>query len=50
MQLRIRTYTTAAIVFMILATGFPLRAQVEQKKQPPKYYVFNLGSPLGGVP
>ncbi|MGB6679526.1 MAG: hypothetical protein WBE44_22720 [Terriglobales bacterium] len=50
MQLRIRTYTTAAIAFMILATGFPLRAQVEQKKQPPKYYVFNLGSPLGGVP
>jgi probable HAF family extracellular repeat protein len=50
MQLRIRIYATSAIVFMILATSFPLRAQVEQKKQPAKYYVFNLGSPLGGVP
>ncbi len=50
MQPTIRTYTTAAIVFTILATSFTLQAQVEQKKQPPKYYVFNLGSPLGGVP
>jgi probable HAF family extracellular repeat protein len=50
MRLRIRTYLTAATVFMTLASILPLGAQVEQKKQPPKYYVFNLGSPLGGVP
>ena len=50
MQLRSRTYLTAAIALMILASSFSLQAQVEQKKQPAKYYVFNLGSPLGGVP
>ena len=50
MQLRSRTYVTAAIALMILASSFSLQAQVEQKKQPAKYYVFNLGSPLGGVP
>jgi hypothetical protein len=49
MQLRIRTYFTAATVFMTLASILPLGAQVEPNKQP-KYYVFNLGSPLGGVP
>ncbi len=50
MQPKIRTYITAAAVFMTLASVLPVRAQVGQKKQPPKYYVFNLGSPLGGVP
>ena len=32
MQLRIRTYFTAATVFMTLASILPLRAQVEQNK------------------
>jgi probable HAF family extracellular repeat protein len=50
MQLRIRIYFTAATLFMMIASTRSLQAQVEQKKQPPKYYVFNLGSPLGGVP
>jgi probable HAF family extracellular repeat protein len=48
MQARRLTYFTAMAVFAALAV--PVRfAQAQQKRsQPPKYYVFNLGAPLGG--
>lgn len=50
MQSRISTYITAMAVFAALAVPVRL-AQAQQKNyQPPKYYVFNLGAPLGGAP
>jgi probable HAF family extracellular repeat protein len=53
MQPRISTYITAiAVIAVIAALAVPLRlVQAQQKnQQPSKYYVFNLGAPLGGVP
>jgi probable HAF family extracellular repeat protein len=48
MQTRMLTYLTAIAVFGMLASPLPLAAQAGQQKQPLKYYVFNLGTPLGG--
>jgi probable HAF family extracellular repeat protein len=48
MKPRILTYITAMALFVALAVPV-LLAQAQQKNQkPPKYYVFNLGAPLGG--
>ena len=50
-RIRIFTYITAIAVFAALTVPVRLAAQATQKnKQPPKYYVFNLGQPLGGIP
>jgi probable HAF family extracellular repeat protein len=50
MQPRILTYITTIAVFAALVAPFQLGAQTTQKKdQPPRYYVFNLGAPLGGA-
>jgi probable HAF family extracellular repeat protein len=49
MQPRILTYITAMTLFVALAAPLRLGAQATQKKQQPKYYVFNLGGPLGGA-
>ncbi len=50
-RIRIFTYIAAIAVFAALTVPVRLAAQATQKnKQPPKYYVFNLGQPLGGIP
>ncbi|HXC43077.1 MAG TPA: hypothetical protein VNY51_06105 [Candidatus Dormibacteraeota bacterium] len=44
-------HLTAHALFVILALTLPLASQIEPAKQPPKYYLFNLGNgPLGGIP
>jgi ketosteroid isomerase-like protein len=48
-RIRILTYFTAIAVFAALTLPVPVTAQAA-KKTPPKYYVFNLGQPLGGTP
>lgn len=49
MQPRILTCITAMALFAALAVPVQLAAQAPQKnQQPPRYYVFNLGAPLGG--
>jgi hypothetical protein len=51
MQPRTLTYITAVTLFAALAVPGRLAAQAPQKnQQSPKYYVFNLGQPLGGAP
>jgi hypothetical protein len=50
MRPRILTYITAMILFVGLASPLRPAAQSQQNKnQTPKYYVFNLGAPLGGA-
>jgi probable HAF family extracellular repeat protein len=50
MQSRILTCITAVSVFAALATPVRSVAQAPRKNhQPPRYYVFNLGAPLGGA-
>jgi probable HAF family extracellular repeat protein len=51
MQTRILSYVTAIAVFAALAGPVRLAAQAQrQNHHPRKYYVLNLGAPLGGVP
>lgn len=51
MQSRILTYSTAmAAALVMLGLTLPLAAQTGRQKQQLKYYVFNLGAPLGGAP
>jgi probable HAF family extracellular repeat protein len=40
----------ANIVVAIAVAAAPIQAQTPHANQPSKYYVFNLGAPLGGVP
>ncbi|MGA2353316.1 MAG: hypothetical protein ABSG02_02400 [Terriglobales bacterium] len=47
MHPRISTHSTAIAIFAALVISLQF-AQAQQKNQPPQYYVFNLGSPLGG--
>ncbi len=50
MQPRILTYIIIMTVLLGLASPLPLVAQSQQSKnQTPRYYVFNLGAPLGGA-
>jgi len=50
MQFRRLTCITAISLFAGLTSPLWLAAQASQKNhQPPKYYVFNLGDPLGGA-
>ena len=48
MQPRILTYLTAVALFAALAVPVRLAQAQQKNNQPPKYYVFNLGAPLGG--
>lgn len=50
MQTKVRHFRSRMTGFLclILASALPLAAQ-DQKKQPPQYYVFNLGAPGGGT-
>jgi probable HAF family extracellular repeat protein len=48
MQLRILTYITAIGLFATLTLPVPLVQAQQKKQQQPKYYVINLGAPLGG--
>ncbi|HXM12521.1 MAG TPA: hypothetical protein VN946_21395 [Terriglobales bacterium] len=50
MRSRILTCITAMALVAALAVPVRLAAQAAQKSQQPKYYVFNLGAPLGGAP
>lgn len=50
MSSRILHLISAAAVFTVSLTAIPAQAQGGHAKQPSKYYVFNLGAPLGGVP
>jgi hypothetical protein len=50
MQPRILTHITAMAVFAALAGPVQLAAQAPQNNRPPRYYVFDLGQPLGGAP
>jgi probable HAF family extracellular repeat protein len=49
MRSRILTCITAMALVAALAVPVRLAAQAAQKSQQPKYYVFNLGAPLGGA-
>ncbi len=49
MQPRTLMYITAIALFAALAVPARLAAQSEQKNNQPRYYVFNLGAPLGGA-
>jgi probable HAF family extracellular repeat protein len=49
-RISILTCITAMALFAALVAPIRLAAQVPQKSQQPKYYVFNLGAPLGGAP
>ena len=48
MQPRILTYITSMALFMGLLLSVQLAQAQQKKNQPPRYYVFNLGAPLGG--
>ncbi|MGB6776736.1 MAG: hypothetical protein WBE45_20390, partial [Terriglobales bacterium] len=49
MQPRILTFIAAMALFAALVVPVRLAAQAPQKnQQQPRYYVFNLGAPLGG--
>jgi probable HAF family extracellular repeat protein len=50
MQPRALTCVIPIALFAALTVLVPLSAQTPQKNQPLKYYVFNLGAPLGGTP
>ena len=50
MRPRILTCVTAIVLAGVLAFPGWLAAQAAAKSQQPKYYVFNLGAPLGGAP
>lgn len=50
MQPRALTCVVTIALFAALTVSVPLSAQTPQKNQPLKYYVFNLGAPLGGAP
>lgn len=44
-------YLVAAVVgFAVILAAIPGHTQGNRAKQPSKYYVFNLGAPLGGIP
>jgi probable HAF family extracellular repeat protein len=51
MQPRLLTRLAAMTLFALLALPLQVVAQAPQRNhQPSKYYVFNLGAPLGGTP
>jgi probable HAF family extracellular repeat protein len=50
MSSKTRHFTWATIIVAIVVATAPMQAQTSHANQPSKYYVFNLGAPLGGVP
>ena len=43
-------FTWATIIVAIVVATAPTQGQTSHVNQPSKYYVFNLGAPLGGIP
>lgn len=50
MPSRISHFIATTFVFVVVIAVIPGHSQGNPAKQPSKYYVFNLGAPLGGVP
>jgi probable HAF family extracellular repeat protein len=50
MPSKIPHFIAAIVVFTAIVSAMPGHTQANSTKQPSKYYVFNLGAPLGGIP
>ena len=48
MRAKARAFFTAALTISTLAISLPLATAQQEKHQPPRYFVFNLGDPGGG--